>query len=287
MLLDAESEQIREVYAYFGLAMYVAQNLERELAMLLAILGKTEMSTAWDYDARLAQSFESTFGTLVTQFGEIAAREYAELHAQLEMAVESRNDLAHHYFWDRAVPFSSRTGRDDMLEELQSLVNTFESLDKTLTRLTRNVAAQKGLPEEKLRIHLENTLKALQLGKAKVYRPEQVPNPVEITGAYEWRAGSVVKSGLILKSDGGQYLIVGEKGLCYGPQDIPTDELLVRAEFQKALPALVNPRPKKSPPWTFAFSLANGYILNTRSDLQNDRQVCRFALNRKPRSQRS
>lgn len=278
MLLDPESEQIREVYAYFGLAMYLAQNLERELAMLVAILRKAEMSTAWDYDARLAQSFESTFGTLVTQFGEIGACGCAELHAQLETAVASRNDLAHHYFWNRAVPFSSRTGRDGMLEELRALVNTFESLDKDLTRLTRNVAAKKGLPEKELRVHFENTLEALQSGKEKVYRPERVPNPVEITGAYEWRAGSVVKSGLILESKGGQYLIVGEKGLCYGPQDIPKNELLVRAEFQKALPAPVNPRPKKSPPWTFAFPLANGYVLTTRADSQNERRVCRFAL---------
>jgi hypothetical protein len=282
MLLNAESEQIREVYAHFGLAMYQAQSLERQLAMLLALLAKAEMSTAWDYDARLAHSFESTFGTLVTQFGEIAAREHAELHAQLEIAVESRNDLAHHYFWDRAVSFSSRTGRDGMLEELRHLVNMFESLDKALTRLTRNVAAQKGLPEEKLRTHLENTFEALQSGKGKVYRPQRVPNPVEITGAYEWRAGRVDKCGLILKSNHGRYLIVGEKGLCYGPQDIPMGELLLRPEFQKALPALVNPRPKKSPPWTFAFPLANGYVLTTRADSQNERRVCRFALKRKP-----
>jgi hypothetical protein len=281
MLLDAESEQIREVYAYFGLAMYQAQNLERQLAMLLAVLSKTEMSTAWDYDARLAHSFESTFGTLVTQFGEIAAPEYTELDGQLETAVESRNDLAHHYFWDRAVQFSSTSGREDMLEELRTLVSRFESLDQALTRLTRKVADEKGLSEEKLRIHAENSLEGLRSGKEKVYRPERVPNPVEITGAYEWRAGSAVKSGLILKSKGGHYLIIGEKGLCYGLQDIPTDELVVRTEFQKALPAVVNPRPKKSAPWTFAFPLANGYVLNTRTDSQNGRRVCRFAVKRK------
>ena len=33
MLLNAESGQIREVYAYFGLPMCQAQNLERQLAM--------------------------------------------------------------------------------------------------------------------------------------------------------------------------------------------------------------------------------------------------------------
>jgi hypothetical protein len=195
-----ESLQIREVYAYFGLAMYEAQNLERQLAMLLGILGKTEMSTPWDYDARLADGFQSTFGTLVTDFGRLAPAEDAEVHAQLEAAVRSRNDLAHHYFWDRALQFASSKGRNGMLEELRELVSTFESANKALTRLTRRVAAQKGLPEEKLRIHAENELEALRSGREKVYRPERVPNTVEIVEAYEWRADSGVKVGLIFKS---------------------------------------------------------------------------------------
>jgi hypothetical protein len=41
---DPESDQIRDVYAYFGLAMYMAQNLERGLAMLLALEGQEKSS---------------------------------------------------------------------------------------------------------------------------------------------------------------------------------------------------------------------------------------------------
>jgi hypothetical protein len=121
--LDAESEQIREVYAQFGLAMYLAQGLERELAILLAIVGKGEMSTAWDYDARLAENFQSTFGALVARFGEVAGSDNQELYGQLQTAVDNRNDLAHHYFWDRAVQFSSTNGREKMIEELTTLGN--------------------------------------------------------------------------------------------------------------------------------------------------------------------
>ena len=61
-MLDPESEQIREVYAFFGLAIYNAQSLERELAMVLAASGTTERFTAWDYDDTLAGNFDSTFG---------------------------------------------------------------------------------------------------------------------------------------------------------------------------------------------------------------------------------
>src|ERR1700677_85023 len=99
-MLDPESEQIREVYAFFGLAMYLAQNLERALAMLLAVLGEAKPMTAWDYDARLAENFQSTFGALVTRFVELAGSDHVTLSTQLEKAVVDRNDLAHHYFWE-------------------------------------------------------------------------------------------------------------------------------------------------------------------------------------------
>ncbi|HVB57989.1 MAG TPA: hypothetical protein VNE63_16390 [Candidatus Acidoferrales bacterium] len=280
MSLDAESEHIREVYAHFGLAMYLAQNLERGLAMLLAVIGKGEMSTAWDYDAALAESFQSTFGALVTRFGEVAASDYQELYGQLERAVESRNDLAHHYFWDRALQFSSTKGRENMIEELTTLGKHFESLDAKLTRLTRDITEQKGLSKESLRISIRKAMTDLQSGIAKPYRPQRVPNRIEITAAYEWRAGAIVKSGLVLQSKDGEYLIIGEKGLCYGPQDIPVDELVLRTEFAKALPAELNPRSKKSAPWTFAFVLANGYVLSTRPDFRKGNKVCRFALKR-------
>jgi len=276
--LDPESEQIREVYARFGLAMYLAQALERQLAMLLAVVGKRETSTAWDYDARLAESFQSTFGALVAGFGEVAAFDHQELFGQLETAVKNRNDLAHHYFWERAVQFSSTRGREELIEELTTLGEHFESLDGTLTTLTHDITEQKGMSKETLRGHIRKSMKDLQSGTAKPYKPQRVPNRIEVTGAYEWRAGNIVKSGLVLKSMEGKYLILGEKGLCYGPQDIPPEELVLKPEFAKALPVELNPRPKKPAPWTFAFPLANGYVLSTRRDLQKGKPVCRFAL---------
>ena len=92
-MLDPESEQIREVYARFGLAVYSAQCLERELAMLLAASGTPEYFTAWDYDDRLAGNFDSTFGALVTMFAGMAGHfEDKPLLVELEKAVKKETN---------------------------------------------------------------------------------------------------------------------------------------------------------------------------------------------------
>ena len=110
-MLDPQSEQIREVYAFFGLAIHNAQSLERELAMVVATTEASERFTAWDYDDRLAGNFDSTFGALVKEFSRVAAAEDKSLLSELEKAVEERNELVHRYFWNRAVQFNSMDGR--------------------------------------------------------------------------------------------------------------------------------------------------------------------------------
>jgi hypothetical protein len=279
-MLGPESEQIREVYALFGLAMYLAQNLERALAMLLAVSGETKLMTAWDYDARLAENFQSTFGALVTKFAELSDSENVNLNGQLARALIDRNDLAHHYFWERAIQFCSRAGRTQMIEELHWMTQRFDSLDEELSELARECVKGRGFSAEDLEAHTATHLQELLTGVAKPHDPEQVPSPIEIVAAYEWQADSAVGCKLVLASTDGKYLILGEKGLCYGPQNIPARELHVKANFEKALPAKINPRPKKSAPWNFAIPLAHGYILRVRPDEINGKHVARFGLHK-------
>ncbi len=86
--------------------------------MLLAVFGEAELMTVWDYDARLAENFQSTFGALVTKFAELAGPRHVRLTEQLKKAVDDRNDLAHQYFWDRVSQFCSSDGRAQMITEL-------------------------------------------------------------------------------------------------------------------------------------------------------------------------
>jgi hypothetical protein len=277
-MLDAESEQIREVYAFFGLAMSRAQNLEEGLTMLIAVFGDSKLMTAWDYDARFAESFDSPFGKLVTKFAELSMPDQEELNEQLKKAVDDRNFLAHHYFWNRAVQLCSFEGRLQMIEELLRMGDRFESLDNELRQLARGIAQQRGLKREDLQAQIAAHGEELLSGAAKPFRPERVPNPIKIVGAYEWRTTGTIKSKLVLTSDDGKCLILGERGLCYGPQNIPANELITKTDFEKALPATVNPRPKKSTLWNYGIELANGFVLRARSDEINGKPVCRFGL---------
>jgi hypothetical protein len=279
-MLDADSEQIREVYAFFGLAMNKAQNLEEGLAMFIAVFGDSKLMTAWDYDARFAESFESTFGTLVTKFAELSRPNHEELNEQLKKAADDRNFLAHHYFWDRTVQFCSFEGRAQMIEELLRMGNRFESLDKELRQLARGIAQQRGLKREDLQARIAAHKEELLSGAAKPYRPERVPNPIEIVGAYEWRVDGTIKSKLVLTSEDGKYLVLGERGLCYGPQNIPAKELVVKVHFSMALPVAVNPRPKKSAPWNYAIIFGKGYILRVQPGEVDSKSVCRFGLHK-------
>ena len=67
-MTNSKGQQIRDVYAHYGHAMYQAQNAEQSLAILLAVSFESDPMTAWDYDARIAANFQSTFKELVTKF---------------------------------------------------------------------------------------------------------------------------------------------------------------------------------------------------------------------------
>src|SRR5690554_5485570 len=85
---DPTSEQTRDVYAHFGLAMYLAQCLEHGIANALVfadLIPKRAKHPSsreqWhgDFDAFMESKFQATLGRLVGQL-----REVASLDSQLE-----------------------------------------------------------------------------------------------------------------------------------------------------------------------------------------------------------
>ena len=149
--LDPESEQIREVYAWCGLAMYLAQSLERELAMVLATKygpGPTKI-TRGQFDDLLENLFSRTLGQLVRDIRELANLSEDETE-QLQAALDTRNWLAHRYFWERAVDFMSESGRESMIEELQEAAHAFQTLDELFTKRTMEWGKSYGFTQENL-----------------------------------------------------------------------------------------------------------------------------------------
>jgi hypothetical protein len=105
-MLDPESEQIREVFALYGRAMFQAQCVERQIALLLASCYDSENINEWIYEDRLSDYFSDTLGRLAQTFARSARDEHRALAETTCEIVQDRNWLAHLYFWDRSVEFN-------------------------------------------------------------------------------------------------------------------------------------------------------------------------------------
>lgn len=159
--IDGVSEQVKEVYAYFGLAMYMAQCLERKLAITLATRygpGPTEITRA-EYDDLLNRLFSRTLGQLVRDIGKLAELNPEE-EERLQRALRKRNWLAHRYFWERAADFFSEAGRVLMIRELQEAVKTFEALDQLFVRKTMEWAEPRGITHQSIEQEMERLLRS-------------------------------------------------------------------------------------------------------------------------------
>jgi hypothetical protein len=275
-MLDPESEQIREVYAYYGLAMYQAQCLERELSILLASQYGAENIDRWIYQERLGENFDSTFGILANKFIEFSKGRDLTLASEIKSAVRARNLLAHHYFWEHAVEFCSTEGRRRMLAELQSLIDRFEILDKQVSDLTRQFGRERGITDR----DIEEISTKMLAGLVPVLEPPRLDEPVRIIAAYKWRfnAREPAVFQLLFKTDGGGNILLSDRGLCAGPESVPIEELELMPKFNKALPAEVHPRPKGAKKWNYALSLSAGYELCIRGEYVDGRFVRRYGL---------
>ena len=158
--VDSEVEQIKEVFARFGQAIFQAQGLERQLAILLATkYGPGPHGiTRTLFDRILERHFLKTLGRLVKDIGTVA-RLSKEEEVRLQEALTKRNWLAHEYFWERAIDFLSESGRASMIEELQDAADLFEDLDKLFTNRTIEWGKEFGITRQALDKTLERLMK--------------------------------------------------------------------------------------------------------------------------------
>jgi hypothetical protein len=171
--LDSESQRIRDVYAYYGFAMYLAQNVERGLSMVLALESQGPHMTAWDYDARLADNYQSTFGGLVSKFIASPMAASSSLIPRLQRTNDQRNDLAHQYFWDRAIQFASPDGQVDMIAELKQMEAEFSSLDDDLGEIVNSLIQARGQDLASFHSRVEVSLDAFLSGAQTPHNAEE------------------------------------------------------------------------------------------------------------------
>src|SRR5262245_53652294 len=90
----SEDAHVREVYAYFGLAVYCGQVLEHGIvnSMVVLRLLRGDVFTSGDIDAFMDQKFENTLGKLIREVqAELSFP--PDLEVLLKQALKTRNWL--------------------------------------------------------------------------------------------------------------------------------------------------------------------------------------------------
>lgn len=161
--MDYDEEQVREVYAHFGLAMYLAQVLEHGVVNALVILrlpAKAKM-TRQDIDEFMEGRFQKTLGALLRQQRSEIGSIPGELDSVLRKALRERDFLAHHYFRERSERFVLRDGREQMLQELQGYQKLFEDAEGLLSQALAPFRIRYGVTDEVLDEEYERVCRSL------------------------------------------------------------------------------------------------------------------------------
>jgi hypothetical protein len=144
-----KSDQARDTYAYYGLAMYTAQVMEHEVVNLLVLARivrarkNAEQILADPWERR----FRDTLGKLFQQLKPYLAHDQQLLNDVGE-GVRVRNRLAHSYWRDHAEDAVSLRGRAEMITELIEIKNMFADLDTRLTRVSKSFRGSLGITGE-------------------------------------------------------------------------------------------------------------------------------------------
>ena len=140
---DPSSELCRDVYAHYGLCMAASQLFETHLINILTAYttDRDPQRTRQTYDKYLEKHEKLTFGNLVQA---LTGFDYLSGVEPLVLARKRDRDfLAHRFFRDRVESFLTVSGCKQLIDELESIREQFDStifaVEAIETALTKNL----------------------------------------------------------------------------------------------------------------------------------------------------
>jgi uncharacterized protein YukE len=85
----------------------------------------------------------------------------SDFEQSLKRALEYRNWLAHHYFWERAAHFDSAKGRLYMTTELQDIIGFLDTLNNQVNSMLRGWLEAQGTGSETFQAEIERLMQEL------------------------------------------------------------------------------------------------------------------------------
>jgi hypothetical protein len=152
---DPQSALIREVYARYGLAMYMSQVLEHAIVNALLVLrllptqAHHQSKASWEssFDEFYASEFRKTFGNMLKTLENLQFIP-SPLMQSLRAAKKTRDILAHSFFRDYDLQFMTETGQVTMIHFCEKAVDEFKVVDAELDTFCSPFRIKFGLTDE-------------------------------------------------------------------------------------------------------------------------------------------
>ncbi|MEI6411625.1 MAG: hypothetical protein WCR52_19705 [Bacteroidota bacterium] len=240
---------VREIFAYYGSTMYMAQTIEKGFMNLVVTSHHKYKITKTRYDEILYEKASLTFGQLKREIKDINIFSEEEL-LMIDKFHEIRDFLAHSFWWDRSVEFYDETQQHKLLIELDEMKVFFETINDLINEKMQLFIDRNGIDIETIYNELISQGKTIPLEKfRKLNKNEQV---VELF-AYKNTENSVIP---IFKLEDGTFWTLCEVGLTQYKFEIIEVNKLKLKKIDDIFPInQFNPRPKIENHWNYELDL--------------------------------
>ncbi len=154
-----DEETRKELFAWYGAAMYAAQLFEVELVILLLALKRLREpdTQPQEYDRLDILLSRKTLGALLKELEKHCqiAQEFKDM---LIGYLDRRNYLAHEFFYKCANQMGTRDGVVTITAELQDIERQLREADLIATEMSENVRKASGIDEEAFQEHVREAM---------------------------------------------------------------------------------------------------------------------------------
>jgi hypothetical protein len=256
---EPSEELTKEVYARFGLAYYYSECLHRELGNTYSILTFKEPShlTTYRAEEKMAYAYSLTMGKLVDELKDLLSE---DLYKSLDLAVEKRNFLAHHFWYERIYKMDTEDGALGLINELTELANLFNELDEEVQVYFSRRWEEFGVTPDLLKSTLEQMIASEEPVPA-LPKNRKLQKVEEVVNAWNVLINKDGTTTLIFQTADGCLWQLCEVGLGWTRFSQVNSDWKVNEKIQKFLPRKINPRPKNSQPWNYEIDFGNGAFM--------------------------
>lgn len=138
-----DASQAKELFSYFGLAVYYSQALEQQLANLIMLMKVADgkVPSEEDFSELFQLKLSSSLGQLVKEIQHNFSFSEEETQ-QLTRLWKQRNYIVHDYFKERIHETFTSSGRIAMISELKAFKDEAQALEAKLQIYSRQLFDQ-------------------------------------------------------------------------------------------------------------------------------------------------